>query len=61
MEQSGMLLTLSVDTLSLVGSGYLWSVLRLTTGLYRGIADQELAVGTEQDAFARQLFGSDIK
>ncbi len=48
MEQSGMLLTLSVDTLSLVGSGDLWSVLRLTTGLYRGIAEQELAVGTRR-------------
>jgi 5-methylthioadenosine/S-adenosylhomocysteine deaminase len=48
MEQSGMLLTLSVDTLSLVGSADLWSVLRLTTGLYRGIAEQELVVGTRR-------------
>ena len=48
MEQSGMLLTLSVDTMSLVGSADLWSVLRLTTGLYRGIAEQELAVGTRR-------------
>lgn len=48
MEASGMLLTLSVDTLSLVGSADLWSVLRLTTGLYRGIAEQELAVGTRR-------------
>jgi 5-methylthioadenosine/S-adenosylhomocysteine deaminase len=48
MERSGMLLTLSVDTMSLVGSADLWSVLRLTTGLYRGIAEQELAVGTRR-------------
>ncbi|HEX6150755.1 amidohydrolase family protein [Nocardioides sp.] len=48
MEASGMLLTLSVDTMSLVGSADLWSVLRLTTGLYRGIAEQELAVGTRR-------------
>jgi 5-methylthioadenosine/S-adenosylhomocysteine deaminase len=48
MESSGMLLTLSVDTMSLVGSADLWSVLRLTTGLYRGIAEQELIVGTRR-------------
>jgi 5-methylthioadenosine/S-adenosylhomocysteine deaminase len=48
MEASGMLLTLSVDTMSLVGSADLWSVLRLTTGLYRGIAEQELVVGTRR-------------
>ena len=48
MEQSGMLLTLSVDTMSLVGSADLWSVLRLTTGLYRGIAEVELAVSTRR-------------
>lgn len=48
MESSGMLLTLSVDTMSLVGSADLWSVLRLATGLYRGIAEQELAVGTRR-------------
>ncbi|WP_148571259.1 amidohydrolase family protein [Nocardioides caldifontis] len=48
MESSGMLLTLSVDTMSLVGSADLWSVLRLTTGLYRGIAEQELVVGTRR-------------
>lgn len=48
MERSGMLLTLSVDTLSLVGSADLWSVLKLTTGLYRGVAEQELAVGTRR-------------
>jgi cytosine/adenosine deaminase-related metal-dependent hydrolase len=48
MESSGMLLTLSVDTMSLVGSADLWSVLRLATGLYRGIAEQELIVGTRR-------------
>jgi 5-methylthioadenosine/S-adenosylhomocysteine deaminase len=48
MERSGMLLTLSVDTLSLVGAGDLWSVLKLTTGLYRGIAEEELSVGTRR-------------
>ncbi|QKE03033.1 amidohydrolase family protein [Nocardioides marmotae] len=48
MEASGMLMSLSVDTLSLVGSGDLWSVLRLATGLYRGLAEQELAVGTRR-------------
>lgn len=48
MESSGMLLTLSVDTMPLVGSADLWSVLRLTTGLYRGIAEQELVVGTRR-------------
>lgn len=48
MESSGMLLTLSVDTMSLVGSADLWSVLRLATGLYRGIAEQELIVNTRR-------------
>lgn len=48
LEASGLLLTLSVDTMSLVGSADLWSVLRLATGLYRGIAEQELIVGTRR-------------
>jgi 5-methylthioadenosine/S-adenosylhomocysteine deaminase len=48
MEGSGMLLTLSVDTLPLTGSADLWSVLRLATGLLRGQAEQELAVGTRR-------------
>jgi cytosine/adenosine deaminase-related metal-dependent hydrolase len=48
MEQSGMLLTLSVDTLPLTGTADLWSVARLTTGLLRGQAEQELAVNTRR-------------
>ena len=48
MEQSGMLLTLSVDTLPLTGTADLWSVIRLTTGLLRGQAEQELAVSTRR-------------
>jgi cytosine/adenosine deaminase-related metal-dependent hydrolase len=48
MEQSGMLLSLSVDTLPLTGTADLWSVVRLTTGLLRGQAEQELAVNTRR-------------
>lgn len=50
LETSGVLLTLSVDTLPLTGTGTadLWSVARLTTGPYRGEAEQELAVGTHR-------------
>ena len=48
MEASGLLLTLSVDTLPLTGSADLWSVLRLTTGLHRGIAEQELSISTRR-------------
>jgi 5-methylthioadenosine/S-adenosylhomocysteine deaminase len=48
MEQSGMLLSLSVDTLPLTGTADLWSVARLTTGLLRGQAEQELAVNTRR-------------
>jgi len=48
MEQSGVLLTLSVDTLPLTGTADLWSVARLTTGLLRGQAEQELAVNTRR-------------
>lgn len=48
MEESGMLLSLSVDTLPLTGSADLWSVVRLTTSLLRGQAEQELAVGTRR-------------
>jgi cytosine/adenosine deaminase-related metal-dependent hydrolase len=48
MEESGMLLTLSVDTLPLTGIADLWSVVRLATSLLRGQAEQELAVGTRR-------------
>jgi 5-methylthioadenosine/S-adenosylhomocysteine deaminase len=48
MEDSGMLLSLSVDTLPLTGTADLWSVARLTTGLLRGQAEQELAVNTRR-------------
>ena len=48
MEQSGMLLTLSVDTLPLTGTADLWSVIRLATALLSGQAEQELAVGTRR-------------
>lgn len=48
MESSGMLLTLSVDTMPLTGSADLWSVMRLTTGLHRGIAEGELSVSTRR-------------
>ncbi|MDQ4055554.1 MAG: amidohydrolase family protein [Actinomycetota bacterium] len=48
MEESGMLLALSVDTLPLTGTADLWSVVRLTTSLLRGQAEQELAVGTRR-------------
>jgi 5-methylthioadenosine/S-adenosylhomocysteine deaminase len=45
---SGVLLTLSVDTLPLTGTADLWSVVRLSTALVRGEAEQELAVGTRR-------------
>jgi 5-methylthioadenosine/S-adenosylhomocysteine deaminase len=45
---SGVLLTLSIDTLPLTGTADLWSVARLATGLLRGEAEQELAVGTRR-------------
>jgi cytosine/adenosine deaminase-related metal-dependent hydrolase len=45
---SGVLLTLSVDTLSLTGTSDLWSAARLATGLLRAGAEQELAVGTRR-------------
>jgi 5-methylthioadenosine/S-adenosylhomocysteine deaminase len=45
---SGVLLTLSVDTLSLTGTADLWSAIRLATGLLRAAAEQELAVGTRR-------------
>jgi 5-methylthioadenosine/S-adenosylhomocysteine deaminase len=48
MEDSGMLLSLSVDTLPLTGTADLWSVVRLTTGLLRGQAELELAVNTRR-------------
>ncbi len=48
MEDSGMLLSLSVDTLPLTGTADLWSVARLTTALLRGQAEQELAVNTRR-------------
>jgi 5-methylthioadenosine/S-adenosylhomocysteine deaminase len=48
LVESGLLIGLSVDTLSLTGTADLWSVARLTTGLYRGEAEQELAVGTRR-------------
>jgi len=48
MEDSGMLLSLSVDTMPLTGTADLWSVARLTTGLLRGQAEQELAVNTRR-------------
>ena len=48
MEQSDLLLSLSVDTLPLTGTADLWSVVRLATGLLRGQAEQELAVGTRR-------------
>ncbi len=48
MEQSGMLLNLSVDTLPLTGTADLWSVVRLATALLRGQAEQEFAVGTRR-------------
>jgi len=48
MEASDLLLTLSVDTLSLTGTADLWSVARLATGLLRGQTEQELAVNTRR-------------
>ena len=48
MEDSGLLLNLSVDTLPLTGTADMWSVVRLTTALLRGQAEQELAVGTRR-------------
>jgi 5-methylthioadenosine/S-adenosylhomocysteine deaminase len=48
LEDSKLLLTLSVDTLPLTGTGDLWSVARLAAGLLRGQAEQELAVGTRR-------------
>ncbi len=48
MEDSGLLLNLSVDTLPLTGTADLWSVVRLTTSLLRGQAEAELAVGTRR-------------
>jgi cytosine/adenosine deaminase-related metal-dependent hydrolase len=45
---SGVLLTLSVDTLSLTGTADLWSAVRLATGLLRAGAERELAVGTRR-------------
>ena len=48
LESSGLLLTLSVDTTPLTGTADLWSVVRLATALYRGEAEQELAIGTRR-------------
>jgi cytosine/adenosine deaminase-related metal-dependent hydrolase len=48
MAESGMLLSLSVDTMPLTGTADLWSVARLTTALYRGEAEQELVVNTRR-------------
>ncbi len=48
LVDSGVLLTLSIDTLPLTGTADLWSVVRLATGLLRGEAEQELAVGTRR-------------
>jgi 5-methylthioadenosine/S-adenosylhomocysteine deaminase len=48
MIDSGVLVTLSVDTLSLTGTADLWSAIRLATGLLRAGAEQELAVGTRR-------------
>jgi 5-methylthioadenosine/S-adenosylhomocysteine deaminase len=45
---SSVLVTLSVDTLSLTGTADLWSAIRLATGLLRAGAEQELAVGTRR-------------
>jgi 5-methylthioadenosine/S-adenosylhomocysteine deaminase len=45
---SGVLLTLSIDTLPLTGTADLWSVMRLATGLARGEAEQEFAIGTRR-------------
>lgn len=48
MVDSNVLLTLSVDTMSLVGSADMWAVMRLTTGLHRGVAERELSIGTRR-------------
>lgn len=48
LETGGVLLTLSTDTTALTGTADLWSVLRLTTALHRGEAEDELAVGTRR-------------
>jgi 5-methylthioadenosine/S-adenosylhomocysteine deaminase len=48
MLDSGVLLTLSVDTLSLVGSADMWAVMRVTTGLHRGVSEQELSLNTRR-------------
>jgi 5-methylthioadenosine/S-adenosylhomocysteine deaminase len=48
MLDSGVTLTLSVDTLSLVGSADMWAVMRLTTGLHRGVSEQELSIQTRR-------------
>ena len=48
MVDSNVLLTLSVDTLSLVGSADMWAVMRLTTGLHRGVSEQELSINTRR-------------
>lgn len=48
MVDSEVLLTLSVDTMSLVGSADMWAVMRLTTGLHRGVAEQELSINTRR-------------
>jgi 5-methylthioadenosine/S-adenosylhomocysteine deaminase len=48
LEDSGVLLNLSIDTLPLTGTADMWSVVRLATALLRGQAEQELAVGTRR-------------
>jgi 5-methylthioadenosine/S-adenosylhomocysteine deaminase len=48
MVDSDVVLTLSVDTTSLVGSADLWAVMRLATGLHRGVAEQELSINTRR-------------
>lgn len=48
MVDSGVVLSLSVDTMSLVGSADLWAVMRLATGLHRGVAEQELSINTRR-------------
>jgi 5-methylthioadenosine/S-adenosylhomocysteine deaminase len=45
---SGVLFTLSIDTLPLTGTADLWSVMRLATGLARGEAEQEFAINTRR-------------
>jgi 5-methylthioadenosine/S-adenosylhomocysteine deaminase len=48
LADAGVLLTLATDTTALTGTADLWSVLRLTTALYRGVAEEELVVGTRR-------------